>query len=392
MTKSKTATDWKHETKLCNKCIEENHLDSNPECYKNKLKMLKENIDKLPKIENLCFSGGGVRCVSYLGSVYILEQLKMLDNIKRVSGTSGGALMALLIALNYDIDSMYTVVTDDQSKYLDRGLSWLNWWYYLFNKNYGIYKGKVLEDDIKSFINNKFDKDFPEFRKSKGDNYQPTFNDIYTFYKKELIVTGTNLSKLGVEFFCPKLTPDMPVYIAVRISASLPACFESVNYNNCRYVDGGLAENFPIDIYCDRFKEKYLFCNKDDKTFEQTLGFNLMSKGVTIKEDPNGVRDDVESIESQNLDTVTKFLYSIIDFYSAQNFEDEMLIVNILNNEKQAFLKKVVKAYTPCMGTADFKASIDTKIETVIIFKYLTVEYFHKILKVKLKELENKID
>jgi predicted acylesterase/phospholipase RssA len=319
-----------------------------------------------------------MRCVSYLGGLLILDQLKILPKIKRFAGTSGGSICALLCAIGYDINDIYNIVSANQSKYLDRRYAIVDWWYYLFSNNFGVYLGDVLKEDIRSFINTRFDKDFPTFRKSKGDNYDPTFKDIYDKYGKELLVTGTNLSKMSTDYFCPKLTPDMPVYIAIRISSSIPGLFESVMYNGHRYVDGGLCENYPLNLFCN--ESPYIFKKDNEEIFDKTLGFALMTSGMVIIKDPSG-NDRVENKIDSNINSASSFGCSLVDFICNKNFVDVMTIVNLNNTkEKHSFLNHTITAYTPCLTTADFSASIETKLDNVAIMKCLTVKYFMKQL------------
>ncbi|AYV78106.1 MAG: patatin [Edafosvirus sp.] len=357
---------WKQWHVDCAKCLTENNLinyDAPKELEK--LKSLQNN----KKIDNICFAGGGMKCVGYLGAILVLDELNLLSSIKRFSGTSGGALTALLCSLKYDVDDIYNIVTADQSKYQDRKWKFFNWWYYLCNRNFGIYRGNVLAEDIKSFINNKFDKDFPDFR---PNNYNPTFRDIYEKYGTELIVTGTNLSTSNVDYFCPKLTPDMPVYVAIRISVSIPAFFESVIYNNCRYVDGGICENYPLDVFCNQ--SNYVFKKENEDTFKNSLGFAFLSSGTKIIKDING-NDQIENTVETNVNTLQLYGSSIIDFYCTRNFEDEMYFINKNNDEPDAFLNHTVSAYTPCISTCDFNATHNNKMDTVGIFKMVTIRH-----------------
>ena len=71
----------------------------------------------------------------------------------------------------------------------------------------------------------------------------------------------------------PETHPDMPCMVAMRMSANLPFVFDKYRWGNSYYVDGGLCNNFPIDI--------------GDKIGENVLGFNIVSinhKGVSPEE------------------------------------------------------------------------------------------------------------
>lgn len=55
--------------------------------------------EKTGKIRNLVFQGGSVKGIAYAGALLSLQKFLDLKEIKRVAGTSVGAITALLIAL-----------------------------------------------------------------------------------------------------------------------------------------------------------------------------------------------------------------------------------------------------------------------------------------------------
>ena len=277
----------------------------------------------------------------------------IFKGIKRVAGSSGGAITALMVALDLSMDDMYNFLNQNSTKYMDGCCSTLLYpYYFLCGGGYGFYRGRVLENDLMNMVNNKFDKDYPDFRKSKGISYQPTFDDIYKMYKKELIITGSNISRSAIEYFCPKLTPNMPAYKAVRISAALPPLFDSVVYNGDRYVDGGTMENFPLDVFCGKDS---IFAEEKEPTFDRTLGFNLIGEGVSYKIHANGINDEIVGTTSKSTTGITNYATGLVDFIFNRNSEDVMVLINLLNRgDPHSFLKHTIKAYTPCLTTADF--------------------------------------
>ena len=51
------------------------------------------------QFRNLVFEGGGVKGIAYVGAWEVLQKKGILKDIKRVGGTSAGAINALLLAL-----------------------------------------------------------------------------------------------------------------------------------------------------------------------------------------------------------------------------------------------------------------------------------------------------
>jgi NTE family protein len=53
----------------------------------------------MSQFRNLVFEGGGVKGIAYAGALEVLEKENILPDIKRVAGTSAGAITATLLAL-----------------------------------------------------------------------------------------------------------------------------------------------------------------------------------------------------------------------------------------------------------------------------------------------------
>lgn len=64
--------------------------------------------------EVLILQGGGAKGMAYSGVVEVLEDTGLLKGIKRVGGTSAGALMGLPIALGYSADSIHEIVRNSR--------------------------------------------------------------------------------------------------------------------------------------------------------------------------------------------------------------------------------------------------------------------------------------
>lgn len=72
-------------------------------------------------IENIVFEGAGIRGIAYAGAIKELEQKGLLQNVKRVSGTSAGAITALLLSLNYSSTEIATIINSTSFKKFNDG-------------------------------------------------------------------------------------------------------------------------------------------------------------------------------------------------------------------------------------------------------------------------------
>jgi NTE family protein len=193
---------------------------------------------------NLVFEGGGVKGIAYLGALEVLEERKIMANIKRVGGTSVGAINAALLALGYTLAEQKKILWElnfeqfqDADKFFFGNISRL--W-----KNYGWNKGDFCRAWLGKLVSDK------------TGNPRATFGDLRQRGLPDLYVYGTNLSTRFGEVFSPEHTPDMSIVEGVRISMSFPVYFAAVrNVKKEVYVDGGALNNYPIKLF-DR--EKYL--------------------------------------------------------------------------------------------------------------------------------------
>jgi len=69
------------------------------------------------QFRNLVFEGGGVKGIAYIGAMQVMNQRGYLgDHIKRVGGTSAGAINALIYSLGYDIHEQQEILNSTDFK------------------------------------------------------------------------------------------------------------------------------------------------------------------------------------------------------------------------------------------------------------------------------------
>ncbi|XXM73774.1 patatin-like phospholipase family protein [Lysinibacillus sphaericus] len=188
------------------------------------------------------FSGGGVKGLALIGACQAIEERGL--QLKRVAGTSAGAIIAALIAAGYKSTEMKNIMEEmDIKKLLDSNalisLPFIKWFRIYYRL--GLYKGAALEDWIEQKL------------KARG---------VYTFAdlpEKSLRVIASDLSN-GRLLVLPDdlekygIAPQtFPVARAVRMSASLPYFFEPVKLRSLEgtslLVDGGVLSNFPMWLF-----------------------------------------------------------------------------------------------------------------------------------------------
>lgn len=207
-------------------------------------------------IKNLVFEGGGVKGIAYVGAIQVLEEEGIVPEIKRVGGTSAGAINATLFALGFTNSEQRNILRGlDFNNFMDDSWGLIRDTDRLLNK-FGWYKGDFFHEWISGHI-----------KKKLGDP-NATFIDLKEDGKPDLYVYGTNLSTRFGEVFSQEHTPKIRIADAVRISMSIPLFFSAVrNAREDVYVDGGVLNNYPVKLF-DR--GKYIISENSKKTALKT--------------------------------------------------------------------------------------------------------------------------
>ena len=334
--------------------------------------------------KNLVFEGGGTRGIAYLGAMEVLKRKGILKNIKRIGGTSAGAINALLLGLNYSNDELKEILMDlDFKKFLDDSPGFIRDIGRLKSK-FGWYKGDRFYNWIKDRI------------KGKTGNPNSTFKEIYDMKKehkfKDIYFIGANISTGFAEVYSYEDRPLMKVADAVRISMSIPLFFAAIRKNEgdvC--VDGGLINNYPIKLF-DR--EKYVSLNRRKTKYyekynrilrkiyqeknllvynKETLGFRLDSaKEIAVFR--NHKEPDHKKIKDL-------FDYAFCLISTIRNIESSMH----LHSDDW---KRTIYIDTLGVNTFDFNINKTDKLKLVKSGKDCTEKYF--VWYDRLKRLVNK--
>ena len=233
----------------------------------------------ISQVENLCFEGGGVKGIAFLGCIDFLQKRGTLSQIKRVIGSSVGVLPAVLIACRSSSEEAEKIL--DNKDFND--LKDDSWGYvadvFRVVYHYGMCRGDALFDW------------FGEILEKLVGNKDITFLELFNKTSIELVMTGTNLNKCREEYFSYQTQPNMPVRLGARISTAIPVYFKAVQYgqDGDTYIDGGTLNNFPIWYSENLYRERKGSGSFEDASHSvpehiKTLGFKLMSTEEHIVE------------------------------------------------------------------------------------------------------------
>ncbi len=201
----------------------------------------------------LVLEGGGGRGAYQAGAIKALRKKGI--NFDAAGGTSIGAINAAFY-VTHNFDAMYKLWTSTSSSYLF-GIDG--------NVMDDLYFGKITMDDMKTGFRNIID-----IIKSKGIDTK----NMKKILDKHLNENRFMRSKVDFGLFTYNLSDMKPVMIrkadipkgklseCVLASAYLPFFKREKIINNKYYVDGGVYENCPVDMFADAgYEEIYVIKN-----------------------------------------------------------------------------------------------------------------------------------
>lgn len=248
--------------------------------------------------------GGGIKGLAYIGALERMEYYKLLKNVRNYAGVSIGAVFATMLAIGYSVAETSEIMLganfedfmDDKCGLLRDAVSIMS--------KYGYCEGKVFYEFMTDII------------KKKTGNALYTFGELYKDRQVKLIIIGCNVNRMREIRFSKEIYPDMSILNAVRISMALPLVFRPIQMNRDYYIDGGVINNYPLNVF-----------NR------QTVGLKLMSA--------------VE--ERENIANIVGFISIMMSIPTKRDVYDERSI--IIN--------------TSGISVIDFKMPDEKKIELI---------------------------
>ena len=226
-------------------------------------------------IKNLVFSGSGSKIFMHIGFVKYLVENNMFKSVDTFIGTSGGAIVSLLLSINYDIDTLtelFIKLKYEQLEKIDSD-SILN-----FFDTYGIDSGENMERALRIMVKNKIGKSYI------------TFKELYEETKNNLVICSTNLQRHQEVYFDKTNYPNLDVIEASLMSMAIPLLYTPRSYNDELYVDGGLLNHYPIE-----------YIETSELNRDETLGILILPDYNMCKNSDNSEvnsRIDIPTFES----------------------------------------------------------------------------------------------
>ena len=282
----------------------------------------------------LALSGGGIRGIAHAGVLKALEE----NNIKIdvIGGTSSGSIISTLYAMGYSPYYIYILFKRYAKDLVNQNsittmTSLKNFMINKKNKFTGFYSGEEIE------------KVFNEVAKRKGikkitDIKMPiVIPTVDVQDSKEYIFTN-NIPQEENENKNKYIT-NISIGKAIRASSSFPVAFDPCVYENHKFLDGGILDNFPalevkkqgvnkvltVNFMADEINENSNIMDIAMRSID-IMGNKVSEENVknsdmilTIKTDKTGL------LEVDKLDDCYKYGYR-------QTINNIDKIINLINN------------------------------------------------------------
>lgn len=227
----------------------------------------------------LVLSGGSIKIINTLGALQYAFDKDLISGIKYYSGSSAGAIICYLLVIGYTPSEIIVDMCINE-------------------------KLSQFEMDVKGMVNLTGAMSYAkiqEYLESKTIDrfgFLPTLQDLYNKTGKILTTPTFNTTKNHLEYMNHITHPEMPCLVALRMSSSLPFIFAPYKYNYCEYVDGALADYFPLSFTHQLIEEH-------EEKSGRLLGFCI-------------TQNDNSS------DKLLDYIYKILSIPIKRNLEDEL--------------------------------------------------------------------
>ncbi|WP_291402582.1 patatin-like phospholipase family protein [Daejeonella sp.] len=269
----------------------------------------------------LVFSGGGAKGLAHIGVLKALEENNI--PIDYIVGTSMGGIVGGLYASGYSPKEIEKIALSEDFQ------NWLSGYYenehrYFYNK----------KPENPSFITAKLqiDTGFNVKLRSNLINDVPLNFALLELYGQASATAKNDFNKLFVPFRCivaDVFTQEMisvangNLAEAIRGTFTVPLVYRPIKVNNKYVFDGGLYNNFPVDVMKKEFQPDYIIGSNvssktynnypkdnDEKLMNRFLVYMFLSKTDSTAIGKNGayIQPDLSDYSTTNFTPVAELI------------------------------------------------------------------------------------
>jgi len=257
------------------------------------------NTSSSSDYDSLVLSGASVKGFLLLGAIQYAYDNFLIKNVNTYIGTSVGAIISYLLCIGYTPMEMMIYICTKQVMEKMQSFNIV-----AMIQGNGAASFHTIHENLEKMTIDKI-------------GYLPTLKDIYENYGKRLICVTHNITEGKTEYLGHENFPHIPCLTAIRMSANLPLIFEHYKYGHSFYIDGGISDDFAIQLA--------------DEKGKKVLGINLTSEGTDFSE---------EITDINMLEYLYKLMFIPVSqstFYKIKQASKKCDVINLKSNKKIKF-------------------------------------------------------
>lgn len=215
--------------------------------------------------DTVVLAGASTKGILFLGALQYAYDNFMLRNVNTFIGTSSGAMISYFLCIGYTPIELMVYLCTNQ----------------LFDKEQSFNIMSMIQGGGACSYN--FIQEHIEKMTISKIGYLPTLKDIKEKFNKTLVLVTHNFSQDCTEYLSHDTNPHLPCITAIKMSTNLPCVFEMYKYGEFLYIDGGISDNFAIDIGNQIGKKVLgLYLKSDINDFSRELNTNILEFIYTL--------------------------------------------------------------------------------------------------------------
>jgi|TARA_R110000803_G_scaffold121906_1_gene189970 predicted acylesterase/phospholipase RssA len=233
---------------------------------------------------------------SMIGSLKAMEST--LVDVKEISGSSAGSILALFLAIGMSVDE-------------------------ILNISLSLNIPEFVKIRIGSFFNKFGFVDLEPIRDKMVEicGCDPTFEEL----EMKIYVSAYCLNTSTTDYFSVDTHPTMKVIDAVCMSIAIPLIFSCGKYEGRTYIDGGTQEVYPITPFLDK-KPHEITCvkMKMDKVYQEEINTPRQFVECLVRSTIVNRRDHSKDVHIIEIDIGAT---NVFDF--SMSYEDKVRLYNL---------------------------------------------------------------
>lgn len=266
----------------------------------------------------LILSGGGAKGITHIGVIKALEENNI--PIDYITGTSMGAIIGGLYAMGWSPDEMVSILKSNDFKYWSTGEIESKYVYYYRNAD-----PKPGFAEIRFQIDQLDSLDLkPSFFPTNLVSAQQMNYAFVPLFAQANALSGGDFDKLFIPFACVAsdiYNKEAVVFRrgvlgdAIRASMTYPFVFKPIKIDDRLLFDGGIFNNFPVDVMRDNFNPDFMIgsvvSNNPRKPDENNIVMQI--ENMIMNRTDYSIAEDKGVLLKFKLDNMKTFDFSRID-------------------------------------------------------------------------------